>query len=85
MMSVENFRFFRARLFVVSVTVPPRVRLVKLALNGIAEPHDELQIPDLPIKVWNNLEAQRKQRFPPALRQFHPLLVKTGMLNQINV
>ena len=65
-MSVENFRILGARIFIVSVTVLPRVRLVKLALNGIAEPHDELQIPDLPIKVWNNLEAQRKQRFPSA-------------------
>ena len=66
-MSVENFRIFGARLIVVIVTVPPRVRLVQLALNGVAEPHDELQIPDLPIEVGNNLEAQRKQRFPPAL------------------
>ena len=64
---VENFRFLGTRLFVVSVTVAPGVRLVQLALNGVAEPHDELQIPDLPIEVRNNLEAQRKQRFPPAL------------------
>ena len=67
MVGVENFRIFRARLFVVSVTVLPCVRLVQLALNGVAESHDELKIPDLPIEVWNDLEAQRKQRFPPAL------------------
>ena len=56
-MSVENFRIFGARLIVVIVTVPPRVRLVQLALNGVAEPHDELQIPDLFIEVWNNSMA----------------------------